>query len=471
MVGLTEKGFERKRLADIKADLENQLKLSFGNEINLKPESVFGQLIGVLSLPIAELWEQTENTYLSQSPSFAEGVKLDEVAALNGLTRRGATATSVQAIVYGEAGTVIPGNSQVRVAGNNTSYILKDEVTLANSNAAMAEFEVNTVANTTVYSVTINSVVYSFTSSGSASIATILSGLANIINTTSPNAEATVTGNRLRVVANSTIVNHVYDNSANLTIVEIGNRAFLVRAETGAIVLELNALNEIVTAVSGWRGVFNPYPADTGAAQENDIDFRARRLLSVSFAAQSTYDAIVAKLSALEEVDEAQVFVNNDTTTDSNGIPPQHIYAIVKGGQTADIAQVLYENVAAGIGQYGTVTYSILGDSGQSFIQKFDRPVETPLFLIVDIVNTGDLPVSVENDIKTNLINYFAATQRIGGDLIYSRLFDPIQDVKGFYVDALKVGKTASPTGTVNIAADIDELFTLPASNIIVNIT
>ena len=44
--GLDDDGFNRKRLEDIKNTIEQRLKDRFG-EINLEPDSVFGQLVGV----------------------------------------------------------------------------------------------------------------------------------------------------------------------------------------------------------------------------------------------------------------------------------------------------------------------------------------------------------------------------------------------------------------------------------------
>lgn len=46
--GLTAQGFKAKRLVDIQTDLENQLLAEFG-DINLDPQSIFGQQIGVFS--------------------------------------------------------------------------------------------------------------------------------------------------------------------------------------------------------------------------------------------------------------------------------------------------------------------------------------------------------------------------------------------------------------------------------------
>lgn len=75
--GLTAQGFKAKRLVDIQTDLENQLLAEFG-DINLDPQSIFGQQIGVFSKVLADLWENMEDVYFSQYPNFAEGISLDK---------------------------------------------------------------------------------------------------------------------------------------------------------------------------------------------------------------------------------------------------------------------------------------------------------------------------------------------------------------------------------------------------------
>ena len=54
MAGLTSAGFEAKTLADIQAEIEADFKASFGASIDVTAQSVFGQLIGIISEREAE---------------------------------------------------------------------------------------------------------------------------------------------------------------------------------------------------------------------------------------------------------------------------------------------------------------------------------------------------------------------------------------------------------------------------------
>lgn len=123
--GLTALGFVAKRQAVIKAEIEVALQQAFGINLNLLPESVLGQLVGIFSEREALLWELAEAVYASQYPPGAEGTSVDNILALNNLRRLSAMATRTDPtvltqdngvplyglVLYGTPGTVIPKDS------------------------------------------------------------------------------------------------------------------------------------------------------------------------------------------------------------------------------------------------------------------------------------------------------------------------------------------------------------------------
>jgi uncharacterized phage protein gp47/JayE len=58
----------------------------------------------------------------------------------------------------------------------------------------------------------------------------------------------------------------------------------------------------------------------------------------------------------------------------------------------------------------------------------------------------------------------------IGDDVIYSRLYSPINAVPGFTVNSLKIGTAPSPTGVVNIPITFDHVATITADKITVTV-
>jgi uncharacterized phage protein gp47/JayE len=116
--GVTSAGFSAKRLSDIKAELEAAYRSAFGAAINLSPQSVFGQQIGIHAEREALIWELAEAVYNSRYPDTAEGASLDGVAAIVNVTRLPATKSHVEITVSGDDGTVVPVGFVASVSGN-----------------------------------------------------------------------------------------------------------------------------------------------------------------------------------------------------------------------------------------------------------------------------------------------------------------------------------------------------------------
>ena len=150
--GLSPAGWNAPRLADIKQQLENAMIAQFG-EINTDPQSVMGQLIGVMSKSYADLWENLENVYFSQYPNSASGTALDNVVQFNGLTRLPATQTTVVATCGGLEGTYIPINSLAAIPlnGQNFGAVTGGYITAENADIVTINIENLTTQSYTIY--------------------------------------------------------------------------------------------------------------------------------------------------------------------------------------------------------------------------------------------------------------------------------------------------------------------------------
>lgn len=140
--GLSAQGFKAKQQQDIISEIQSSLQSALGQSINLLPESVFGQIVGIFSEREALLWQLGEAVYNSQYPEGAEGASVDNILALNGLRRLPATASKTSPTIsgvpglvfYGTPGTLIPGGSLISVFGDPASQFETDtDVTIAAS--------------------------------------------------------------------------------------------------------------------------------------------------------------------------------------------------------------------------------------------------------------------------------------------------------------------------------------------------
>ena len=70
--GVTPQGFVPKRLDVITKEIHKDLTKGLGVDTTLNPQSFLNVLVTGFADKIAELWELTQDVYLSQYPSFAE---------------------------------------------------------------------------------------------------------------------------------------------------------------------------------------------------------------------------------------------------------------------------------------------------------------------------------------------------------------------------------------------------------------
>ncbi len=130
MSGLTADGFERKRLTDIKSDIEDRLKLVFGENIDLDPQSGFGQFVGIEAEAQSDQWESQENVYNSQYPSTAQGNQLSNVVMYNGIERQDGSPSTVTATITGTVGLLIPEGSKASVVSTEDVFVTLADATI-----------------------------------------------------------------------------------------------------------------------------------------------------------------------------------------------------------------------------------------------------------------------------------------------------------------------------------------------------
>lgn len=297
--GLTEDGFTIKRQPDIITSLEDDFRDEFG-EINVGAESVFGQVIGVLSKPLIDLWELAELVYLSQYSSSSDGVSLDNVAQLVGITRLESTKTQVEGILIGDQGTVIPEGTQGSILETGDLFETKEEKTIDKVNILECTVSVKNVLNSTLYTITVDGTGYSITSDSDATIAEILGDLAFEINTTQTKVAATyiVTDMIIEVVDKTTPFSINVDS--NLQIDSLSTPVDFKSKVTGSISAPAGTLTKIETPVSGLDNINNLLDGVEGRNPETDPELRARRRVSLKIAGAATVEAIKARI--LQEV-------------------------------------------------------------------------------------------------------------------------------------------------------------------------
>ncbi len=105
--GITDKGFNIKRMDAIMDDIHTDLKEAWGVDTAVNAQSFLGAMIRTFSARIAELWETAQGVYYSQYPATAEGVNLDNAMQFGGVVRLDNRRTIYPVACTGDDGTDI----------------------------------------------------------------------------------------------------------------------------------------------------------------------------------------------------------------------------------------------------------------------------------------------------------------------------------------------------------------------------
>ena len=468
MSGLTPAGFVAKRTPALKIELEQMLIETFGDP-NLAPSSVFGQLVGLTADQQTTFWDRLQEVYWSQYPSSATGVSLDRVASINGISRLSARPTSVRAVVEGVIGTVIPAGRLASAGQGGAQFELTGAATIGAATSVGARIQSASLA-AGLRRITVNGINYDHTPRASPTAASILNNLADQM----PNHIRRQVFDGL----DGTSLALEYDTpgpiavSANLTIVRASVYADFQSVAAAPVPAPAGAINTITTPVAGWHAVTNRTAGTEGRLAEDDAELRMRRANSLKLAGRGTLDSIVSNLQQVPGVLAQRVVANPGPGTNAEGIPAQHIRAIVDGGTAAEIGRVLFERVAAGIGYRGAQTVNVVSEvTGETYAVKFDRPTNVPIWITVTIARGNDTPADVIERVRDVLMAY-AETLTIAETLPYTRLFTPINGAigKDGSVRTLYIGKAAGPTGVLDLIPGPAERLTLARDRVQINV-
>ncbi len=127
-------------------------------------------------------------------------------------------------------------------------------------------------------------------------------------------------------------------------------------ANSGAVAAVAGSVNGINTPTRGWASVTNPLAATVGVAAETDAELRVRQSQSVALASLTPFDAVDGAIANVEGVTRHKLFEDDQEVTDSNGLPPHSISAIVEGGDATEIANTIRSVKGQGVSTYGTTS-------------------------------------------------------------------------------------------------------------------
>ncbi len=482
MAGITSEGLTIKRLGEVVTTLREEAVPIFqdlvlpGDVVDTSDSSTIGRLIGLVSPSLSDLWEAVEEVYWAFDPNSARGIALDNLVMYGGLSRNPASATTATVVVWGNEGLFIPAVESVVRAIDNTFYNIALSVSLSREQCIGFEVSIPTIVVGSVYGFTITkgstTISVSKTATPSDTAQSIINALSAQMLAYSSTFTSTYTSTSL-IIESIDIFGYISVNVSGLVLSSIKSRTEVINQETGFKEQEANTITSIATPILGWASVNNPQEGVTGRNPETDEELRVRFRESKFLRAQNISDALYAALLELDGVTYVGIYENETGVYDPVYDLPGHSFKpVVFGGNPNEIAQVVWNNKPLGIASEGNTTVTIFDSQGFQHDIEFERPVNVDIYIDITLsTNPQEFPASGVADIKSALITYFRNNFGIGEEVIYSRLYTPINSVKGHQVDTLTIGTTASPTGTTNISIPFNGIASLDTNNINITIS
>lgn len=271
------------------------------------------------------------------------------------------------------------------------------------------------------------------------------------------------------LVGNSVDPTVVFETVGSNTIGGGGTVNASMRATVaGPLRANAGTLTAVITVISGWNTAVNGLDAALGTSGETDPALRLRRSASVALPSQGILDGLYAALVGVEDVTRVAVYENPTDVVDDNGLPRHSINVIVQGGDPAGpngIAQTIWLKKSVGVTQVGSVTQDITDLQGITHTMRFDRPIEAPIWITIQT----HLALGAETMviIQDAIVAWGEANSNIGGDVIWSQLFIPINTVPGLDIVNLFVGLAPSPDTQSNVVIPFNAIATWDRDRIV----
>lgn len=484
MAGLTPQGLEIKSLTDVIEDYKTQAVSIFsdqtlpGDVVDVGDNSALGRIIGVVSPALADVWEAVQQVNDSFNPNAATGIALDNIVVLSGINRLAETPTRAQVVLRGDTNISISSPlGKVYSSVQQRSYSIVNPVVMSPQAASGIGVAVITPTAGAVYTIsyTTDGINYIDTSVTATSTPTRLSIINQLKVAVDSALGATfnsfIEGERLFLQRDDPFQTVSFTTSINMRIEKVLKPGLVQDDEDGPFPANAFDIDTISVPIIGWDSVTNPVPAITGRLEETDEELRERFRNSKFIISANIIEALIDELRSVAGVRDVQVYENDTDFTNSLGVTPHAFMPIVFGGLPTDIAQAIWENQPTGIASIGNVVVQIADSQGYIHDIGFKRPTEVPVYMTLDISNTGGLPGDAIAQIRQNLVDYGNSTYFIGDDVIYSRFYTPINAVPGHEVNSFKIGTAPSPTGTANIPIAFDAVATFDPAHIIITIS
>ena len=139
--GVTDQGFVKKTLDDIKTEIEDDMKSEVNPQLNVLATGIVGQQIGIFSDKLREAWDVLAAVYAAQYPDSASKASLQNVGSITGTLGLPATKSTMTVTCTGVVGTDLLTGRVVSVATTGDRFVSVADAVIGGGGTVDVEFE------------------------------------------------------------------------------------------------------------------------------------------------------------------------------------------------------------------------------------------------------------------------------------------------------------------------------------------
>jgi uncharacterized phage protein gp47/JayE len=461
-MAFTSTGYDVVPFQDIKEGIRLDLETTLGTPISADPDTIIGITNSVFANEVSTVENNLQALVNNLSILTAEGIYLDELVRYVGLTRRPNQSAAGSLKVWRNGEGLVPTSTSYSTSVGELFIISS---ALDHSLLSCAEMLLTpvTVVEGVVYTITINTVLFTYTAlefdTATEVVDYFVTEIANGLSLTTGNESDT-----LRVSGADDDLNSLSVVITNFTPTEVAVFAFSQSVESKLLTVVENTITTVVTENPNLLRANNPLPFVDGADTETDEELRARHQVSIQVGGNATVPAITSKLLQLSGVTTAFIVENTTLVVDGGGRPAKSYESFVLGGDPAVIGQEVWDTKPAGVETFGDINTAIVDVAGNAQAVNWSRPEPVYIFVRVTykLYSEESFPAGGE-DVMTDAVKATGDDLAIGVDVIPTRFIGGIYSaVEGVDEITVEVGSSldigdVSPVGgyvttTISIA-------------------
>jgi len=233
----------------------------------------------------------------------------------------------------------------------------------------------------------------------------------------------------------------------------------------GAIDVAVGQLSQINVAVDGWTAVTNAAAGTPGTEPEDDPALRIKRETELESAGSGNLNAIIAAVSSVSGVISV-TGAENDKSFNVGELPPNSVHIIHRGGANQSVAEAIFDKKGGGTQAYGSVINTVTDSQNVDHYIGHTPAEERTVYVDITITEDSLWGTGSEAELQEAIADYINGLS-IGESVVYEKVSATAFLVIGVYdVTDLKIGFSASPTGTVNLALTAAQYATCDTANV-----